>query len=207
MPGAGEVVISGAVEGLVDEAVLRSLIRHVGAVPGPIYGKHGKEYLRKNLGGYNQAAQLAPWVVLVDLDQDTDCAPPFRAIWFPIPAPRMCFRVAVREIEAWLLADRYRLGMFLGIRVSAIPPDSESLPDPKQTMVDLARHSWRAEIRHEMVPHRGSGRETGPAYNARLIEFVENRKKGWRPEVAAQASESLRRCLLCLRRLVQGPEV
>jgi hypothetical protein len=38
------VVIYGAVEGLVDEAVVRRLIRHVGAEPGPIYGKNGKVY-------------------------------------------------------------------------------------------------------------------------------------------------------------------
>ena len=49
MPLPAAVVISGAVEGLVDEAVLRVLIRHVGASAGPVYGKHGKDYLLKNL--------------------------------------------------------------------------------------------------------------------------------------------------------------
>jgi len=197
------VVISGAVEGLVDETVLRALIRHVGAVPGPFYGRHGKEYLRKNWGGYNQAARSAPWVVLVDLDQDAGCVPPFRATWVPNPAPLMCFRVAVREIEAWLLSDRERLAHFLGIPPGMIPRHAESLSDPKRTMVDLARHSRRGDIRREMVPHHGSGRVVGPAYNSRLTEFVRNRRGGWRPEVAAQSSESLRRCVRCLGRLVR----
>ena len=203
MNAPDRVVISGAVEGLLDETVLRALIRLVGAIPGPFYGRHGKEYLRKNWGGYNQAALSAPWVVLVDLDQDAGCAPPFRATWVPSPAPLMCFRVAVREIEAWLLADRQRLAQFLRIPLGMIPRNAESLFDPKRTMVDLARHSRHASIRHEMVPHRESGRMVGPAYNARLMEFVANRRKGWRPQVAAESSESLRRCLRCLGRLVQ----
>ena len=69
-------VISGAVEGDVDEAVVRRLILHVGAEPGPIHGKRGKGHLRRNLPGYNQAARYGPWVVLVDLDHDAECAPP-----------------------------------------------------------------------------------------------------------------------------------
>ena len=197
------VVISGAVEGLIDEAVLRSLIHHVGARPGPIYGKHGKQFLQRNLAAYNRAAEAAPWVILVDLDHDADCPPPFLAAWLPRPTGRLCFRVVVREIEAWLLADRDRLAPFLGVASHRIPPDPERLPDPKHALVELARHSSRREVRHEMTPRPGSGRAVGPAYNAMLIEFVLNRRRGWRPDVAAARSESLRRCVRCLSRLAQ----
>jgi hypothetical protein len=41
----------------------------------------------------------------VDLDSDTGCAPPLCEQWIPGPAPFLCFRVAVREVEAWLMAD------------------------------------------------------------------------------------------------------
>ena len=97
------MVISGAVEGTVDEAVVRRLILHIGAEPGAMYGKNGKPHLRKHLKGYNEAARHTPWMVLVDLDHDADCAPPFRTEWLPSVAPYMCFRIAVREVEAWLL--------------------------------------------------------------------------------------------------------
>ena len=200
------VVVTGAVEGDVDEAVLRRLVEHVGAMPGPVHGKNGKTYLQQRLGGYNQAAQLSPWVVLVDLDHDADCAPPFRASWLPNPAPYMCFRVAVRMVEAWLLADRERLSRFLSVHASQVPLNPEAVDDPKQSMVDLARQSRRREIREDMVPRPGSGRTVGPAYTSRLIEFVLEGTFGWRPEVAAKLSDSLDRCLDCLRRLVKGAQ-
>jgi hypothetical protein len=82
-----------------------------------------------------------------------------------------------------------------------IPPNPEEVDDPKDLMVSLAGESRDRRIRHEMVPSPGSGRAVGPAYNARLIEFVMDRQRGWRPAVAAQYSESLDRCLRCLRRL------
>jgi hypothetical protein len=197
---ATEVQICAAVEGLVDEAVVRRLLEHVGAAPGPVYGKQGKAALRQKIMGYNNAAQREPWVVLVDLDRDHDCAPPLRDAWLPHPAPRLCFRVAVHEVEAWLLADAERLAAFLGVARSRVSQDPESLVDPKVAMVNLARSSRRGDIRDDMVPRAQGEREVGPAYSSRLIEFVSQR---WRPEQAARHSESLRRAIECLRRLAE----
>lgn len=195
------VVISAAVEGIIDEALVRCLIQHVGATLGPVYGKKGKSKLLKNMRGYNEAARRQPWLVLVDLDQDAGCAPPLCATWLPQPAPKMCFRVAVREAEAWLLADRDRLARFLQVSASTIPSDPESINDPKQTMVNLARRSRKRSIKKDMVPRLESGRQVGPAYSSRLIEFIEDKRKGWRPDVAAASCSSLARCLRCLNRL------
>ena len=183
--------------------MLRAVIRHVGGIPGPIYGIQGKQYIQQNISGYNQAANYAPWLVIVDLDQDASCPPPLRETWLPRPAPKMCFRVAVREIEAWLLADRMRIADFFGVDSRSVPTDVEALPDPKHAVLQLARYSrWKA-IREDMLPRIGSGRDVGPAYNSRLIQFVTDSLRGWRPEVAARASESLRGCLRCLGRLAQ----
>jgi hypothetical protein len=198
------VVISAAVEGIVDEAVVRRLIEHVGARPGTVYGKGGKPQLLKNLRGYNEAARHGPWIVLVDLDRDAGCAPPSCSEWLPTVAPQMCFRIAVREVEAWLLADREHLADFLRIPLSHIPLVPESIEDPKQAMVNMARKSRLRAIQKDMVPRAESGRQVGPAYPSRLIEFVENWQKGWRPDVAAGSSGSLSRCLQCLRRLAEG---
>ena len=205
LPCEDPVPISAVVEGRLDEAVMRAVIRHAGGIVGPVYGKRGKQYIQSRLNGYNNAAQNAPWVVLVDLDFDADCAPPFRAMWMPQPALMMCFRVAVREIEAWLLADRMRIAEFLAVDSRRVPTDVEAIPDPKHTVLQLAHVSRRKALRQDMVPRPRSGRGAGPAYNSRLIQFVTDSKKGWRPEVAAGTSESLRRCLNCLGRLVQQP--
>lgn len=196
------VFVSGAVERPVDEALLARLAAHVGAMPGRFYGKKGKDFIRLHCSGYNRAALYQPWVVLVDLDQDFDCAPLLRRAWLPEPSSGMCFCVAVRATESWLLADRERMATFLGVRIGTIPENPEPSGDPKRLLVDLARRSRRTHVRVDLVPRPGSGRTVGPAYTSRLIEFISDQESGWRPDVAARASESLRHCLDRLGRLV-----
>ncbi|GIW92429.1 MAG: hypothetical protein KatS3mg110_0480 [Pirellulaceae bacterium] len=111
MPGG--LVINAAVEGIVDEAVVRRLVQHVGAIPGEIYGRKGKQSLRQKIHGYNNAARRNRWIILVDLDKDAKCAPLLRAQWLGNPAPLLLFRIAVRKVEAWLLADRTNIALFL----------------------------------------------------------------------------------------------
>lgn len=193
--------ITAAVEGLVDEAVIRCLVQYVGGQLHRVYGKNGRAHLRQRISGYNNAARFSPWIVIVDLNRDADCAPPLLVQWLPQPAPNMCFRVAVREVEAWLLADRERIARFLSVSVQRVPRAPELIDDPKRLMVQLAASSRRREIREDMVPRPGSGRPIGPAYASRLIEFAEAH---WRPRISARSSESLRRCLLRLREMV-GP--
>lgn len=201
MPASEPVVVSGAVEGLVDEAVLKRLIVQVGAQPGPIYGKTGKAQLLRRLEGFNRAARFGHWVVLVDLDHDAECAPPFRTAHLAQPAPNMCFRIAVREVEAWLLADREHLARFLAVPQRAVPHDPEAIASPKDAMAQLAQRSRRRDIREDIAPRPRSGRRVGPAYSSRLIQFVTDPARGWRPEFAAQNSGSLERCMRCLKRL------
>lgn len=196
----GDVIIRAAVEGIVDEAVAQKLIVTAGGFPGTVYGKSGKVFLHQKVQGFNNAAKRWPWLVLVDLDSDAECAPPLREQWVPNPAPYLCFRVAVREIEAWLMADADTLASFLGVSLRRIPVAPEQIPDPKKEMVNLARYSRRREIRKDMVPREGSGRSVGPAYTSRLIEYVQT---SWRPEVAIGRAESLRRAITCLRRVIE----
>lgn len=195
------IVISGAVEGDLDEAVLRKLVEEEGATLRPPYGKKGKQHLKQRLAGYNQSARRTPWVVLMDLNHDADCAPPLKAECLPARARYMCFRIAVRAIETWLLADIQSIARFLSVAVSHIPSSPEMLDDPKQFVVDLAQKSRRREIRESMVPRPGSGRKVGPLYTSQLIEFVQTR---WKPNTAAQRSDSLRRCCKRIHELVRN---
>jgi len=202
MPARGPV-ITGVVEGRVDEAVFRRLVRMVGAQPGPVLGKLGKGAILKRLKGYNEAARHSPWLVLVDLDHDAPCAPPFCSTVLPDPAPLMRLRVAVREVETWLMGDAVRIAHFLGVSASRIPREPESLPDPKRQMVEIASKSRLSKIRLDLVPRPESGREVGPAYSSRLIEFITRDDGGWRPKIAARQSESLDRCIHALASLAR----
>lgn len=192
------VTICAAVEGVVDQTVAARLIRHVGAIPGPAYGRKGKPHLQRQISGYNHAAERAPWLILVDLDHEAECAPPMRQAWIPAPAPMLCFRIAVRAIEAWLMADAEALASFIGVSRTRIPRDPDTIDHPKTTMVNIASRSRRRAIREDMVPRKGSGRAVGPAYPSRLIEFASGH---WRPNEAAATSESVRRAIACLERL------
>lgn len=188
----GEVPhVSLAIEGAVDEAVAIRLIEGVGGVAVRSYGGSGKAHLLARLDGYNRAAALSPWFVLIDLDRE-ECAPSALRNWLPTPSPLMRFRIVVREIEAWLLADQAGISKFLGVAARRIPHDPEQLEDPKQTLVELAGQSRSRAIRQDLVPRPRSGRNVGPAYSSRLMEFIVS---SWRPEIAAVRAASLARCI------------
>lgn len=193
-------------EGDLDEAVLRRIVREADLWLANVYGRKGKESLLKAVAGYNAAAHRASWVVLVDLDRDCECAPQCVQRWLPEPAPHMCFRLVVRSIESWLLADRDRIAGFLGVRRANVPDDPDALDDPKRELIDLARRSPRRSVREEIVPREGSGRSVGPLYTTRMIEFVQDEAAGWRVDHALGASDSLNRCMGRLRRLAGDPQ-
>ena len=198
--GTPPAYVSAAVEGVVDEAALRRIFTEVNVVPTAIYGRNGKPYLLSRLNGYNHSARFRKWVVLMDLDDDGSCAPEVLPHWLPVPAELMCLRIAVREVESWLLGDRQRLAEFLGVRAQALPEEPDRLRNPKLEMVNLASRSRKSEVRFDMVARAGSGQRVGPAYSSRLIEFIQ-RRDGWRPEIAAENSPSLRRSIAAIRQL------
>ena len=191
------VILSAAVEGILDDAVVRRLAEDVDVPINAVHICGGKLQLKQKVGAYNHAADLWPWILLVDLDRE-ECAPNLRAAWLPAPNKWMCFRVAVREVEAWLLGDRQRMAEFLGVAVAKVPQAPDSIDDPKRVIVELARLSRQRDFRMDMVPRQNSGRSEGPAYASRLIEFTQ---RLWRPSVAAKHSDSLRRCREALHRI------
>jgi hypothetical protein len=190
--------ITIALEGKVDLAVMERILGDFNVGLASVHGMKGKDHLRKSLKGYNQAAQRSYWTVLMDLDDDAQCAPLFAKQCLPSPAPLMCLQIAVREIEAWLMADPIQLSRFLAVPLARIPADPEAISNPKRAIVDLARQSKRGLIRKAMVPRPGSGREVGPAYETYMRDFV---RTTWRPIEAERRCPSLRRYRRQLRSL------
>jgi len=194
------VFINASVEGIVDEAVVKRLILLAGGSLSTIYGRNGKSHIRRHIAGYNNTARHQPWLVVVDLNHEFECAPLLRRDWLSQRSTYMCFQIAVREVETWLLADRAGIARFLGVAQALIVKQPEGLEEPKRTMVDLAKRSRRRTIREDMVPREGSGRPVGPAYTSRLIEFASG---AWLPEKAMNTSDSLCRCVECLTELIE----
>ena len=151
------IYVSLAAEGLLDEQVLRRLLTHTGRdyVPTVCYGKRGKDHLRQNIARFNHAAEYTPYVILTDLDND-DCAPQLIDRWLPQGRhSNLTLRIAVREVEAWLLADRERFARFLGVAESKIPLLPDEVRDPKLLVVNLARQSRKRAVREDLVPVSG----------------------------------------------------
>jgi hypothetical protein len=190
--------ITVAVEGLTDEAVVIALFNNMGLALGTRHITRGKGLLDKNIIGYNNAAQHNPWFVLRDFDHDEICPPLLVKRLLSNPSRHMCFRLAVREVECWLMADTERFSDYMGISKTILPDNPESLDDPKAFVVNAAMNSRNRRIREDVAIRPNSGARVGPGYVSAISEFAQ---KHWRPEKAAKKSDSLKRCIKRLREL------
>ncbi len=194
------------VEGFTDRAAGEALLRSKGLDVDyrRVIVTNGKSTLDRRLDKYNEAAKRAPWLVLRDADRDADdCVVQLRHALLPQAnqAAAMCFRLAVRSLDAWLMADQGAFSEFFGVSPSSVPAAPDSLDDPKRELVAACRRSHKALIRKGMTPPSGSVRATGPEYASMVSEYAAT---AWRPMLAANASPSLARALHDIDRLIQN---
>jgi len=185
------IPISLVVEDELSEAVARKLLESGSRsyAVRVVYSRGGYGYIKKNIRGFNNAAKGAPWLVITDLDAG-ECPPSMIDRWFGSTSlePNLLFRVAVREVEAWLLAHRSAFAEFVGVREALVPQKVEQIDDPKKKLIAIARRSRYKGIREDIVPPQRSTREQGPYYNGRLVRFIEDH---WDPRQCAGVSHSL----------------
>jgi hypothetical protein len=154
-------------------------------------GKKGNSVLKSKITAYCNIAKRTPFLLITDLD-DKACAPLLISSWlgYVSPPENFMFRVAVREVEAWLLADEVAIKPLLGERAK-LPPNLDIVPDPKEYLLTLARKAPR-DVRRDLLPERGSIASKGIGYNQRLCNYVSNL---WSPARASERSESLARVI------------
>jgi hypothetical protein len=183
-----------AVEDRISEAVLQKILGEQYAPKSII--TEGSGNLRSRIASYNSAAKHTPFIVLTDLDE-AECPPALIRTLLPVKRHEdLILRVAVREVEAWLLADEAALLRYLRVSGHPIPRDVDAIRDPKRFVLDLSRHSRDTELKVDILPPSGSSRIQGPNYNGRMIRFIRER---WNPDRASRRSQSLRRALHRLR--------
>jgi hypothetical protein len=188
------IPINLAVEDPLSEAVLRTILHQSNRryIVGNCYSKNGFGYLKKNIKGFNNAAKGTPYIVLTDLDR-AECPQELIQEWLPYTKhPNLLFRIAVREVEAWLLADSDSFAKFLGVSQTLIPQNVDEISDPKQTLINIARKSQKRELHEAIVPRSNSTAKVGRDYNGQLIYFVNNY---WQMEAAKLCSPSLKRAI------------
>jgi hypothetical protein len=182
--------ISLAVEDLPGELVLRRLLkphRRLRAKDA-VQGMRGEGYLIANLPVWNGAASYMPMLVLLDLDRG--CVVDKRRAALPIPHPNLLLRIAVHEVEAWLLADHEAMAAWADIPLAKLPADADTIADPKRELVNLVRRHSPAKLRRFVVPGDKDRRQTAPGYNEAIQVLVQ---RHWDPDRAAPRSASLAR--------------
>lgn len=182
-----------AVEDELSEKVVRRLLIDSGRPfhVNSVINRGGFGYLKSKIDGFNKSAMALPFLVLTDLDQHV-CPSALIQDWLGKPiSPNLIFRVAVREVEAWILGDRDNFSNFLGISADLVPFAPETLADPKRTLVQLAARTRKADIRRSLVPRQNTTATQGPEYNSCLTAFIAS---AWNPSAASLVCPSLAKC-------------
>lgn len=182
------------VEGDLDSVVITKILASLDIKITRVDAEGGKHKIRPKIEKILSASLQRDWMVLIDLDNGT-CAGELVEEWCYGKKHNAIFRVAVREIESWLLADHVRAAHFLGVSQELLPANCDGIENPKEFLVSLAGRSRTRAIREGLVPRLGSGRTTGPQYTAMLSGFAQG---NWDPQTASQRSDSLARCLRAL---------
>lgn len=186
------------VQRIVSYLAIKSELIELGAKQG------GYGLIKKRIGRYFELAKRFPVVVLTDLD-NYQCPVALRSDWKLQSSwhENLAFCIAVREVEAWLLADRDSFSRYFALKARVLPRvPSDDILDPKGAIIDAIRHSGKAEHRLAILPAEGSRSKVGMGYNRVLSRYVIS---DWQPEVAAESSSSLARMIERTRSLFEMP--
>lgn len=158
--------------------------------------RNGSGYLKSKVESWRQLAGQQVVLLLTDLDQ-IDCPVALRNEWLgtrPVP-DRLLLRIAVREIESWVLADQDAMRKLIGDR-GKLPPAPDELGDPKAFLLNMVRKYAPRDVKQDLLAERGAMASQGLGYNRRLVAWV---KSDWSPDRAAARSPSLLRARQALR--------
>ena len=186
-------------EALVEKIVVATGHSVAAKIPRDRRRHQGFGYLKKRLHEFLRASSGGgiPFFILTDLDQST-CPSSLIDTWLmgaTVPTGFL-FRVAVHEVESWVLADRERFGNWLGINSGSIPSTPDTVPLPKEKLLQLVSGARNRDIRDGLLPKKGASSPVGLEYNDRLCEFVRDQ---WRINIAASSSPSLASAIRRLR--------
>lgn len=188
------------IEDVLSEVVMRRLLMQLGYMGMTTYRvTRGNGNIKANVEKYKGASQVVPHIVLTDLDR-YPCPPALLDAWNvgSLP-PTMLLRIAVREVEAWLLSDRKGIADFLHTAIEKVPINPEAEGDPKQTLFSIIRKSRKRRLVEEMIPQPGA--HIGPLYNERMCDFALNH---WDIENAAENAPSMARNIARISVFLQG---
>jgi len=162
--------------------------------------KDGNGYLYSKMKNWREIATNQESIILILTDLDRlECPVTLLKEWGacknPLPA-NLLLRIAVREVESWVLADHEGVRKLIGPK-GALPPKPDNLPEPRQHFLDLVRKFAPRPIKQGLLPAKGVIASKGLEYNHILKEWIGS---DWNPQRGAMRSSSLRRALAALKK-------
>jgi hypothetical protein len=182
--------IAVVVEDELSATVMRKLINYSDRnfLIQSMFNMRGNGEIKKSITRFKNASKALPHIVLTDLDREA-CPVKLLNDWNATNLPQtLLFRIAIRQVESWLLADAKGISDFLSIPIKKIPNNPEVLPDSKRTLINLARTSRKKRLVEELVPAQGAISSVGRLYNERMGIFVD---QIWDIERARLSARSL----------------
>jgi len=183
----------------VSQAVLLRILGSIGVDTSAwtIDTTYGAGAMRSRVPKYAEIARRYAVVLFTDLDT-APCPRGLIQTWMgSLVQPRLLhIRVAVREVESWVLADREGFAEFLDVSEDIVPRSPDGEIDPKTSLLLVAEKSRLRAIRKDMVVRRDGQPRPALSYNSTLTAFV---GETWNIERASVRSPSLARTCRRLR--------
>jgi len=198
------IPLNFAFEDQISEFVMMKMVDKTQKfIIGYSYTEGGFGYLKENIRGWNDASKGTPFFVLTDLDTK-NCAPELIRSWINAKKhPNLIFRVAVRQVESWLISDIEGFSKFSGVSEANFNKRPELIKDPKNEILRLIKKCKKRKIKEDILP-KDKFASVGPNYNDRLSEFVIS---FWDIDIASIRSESLKRAMAHLQRFTYHTKV
>ena len=167
-------------------------------IPYPIHTGGGKSKILRRILQYNKSAKHLHFFIIIDLDREQCLAHFIKNCFKNQPLKKgMIFRVAVREIESWILADINGFYNYFTIPKQKLSSNPDKLNKPKQHLVNIIdQYCKKRTYKENIIPYKNSNAIVGPGYNSEMIKFIHN---SWNVERARKNSESLNRCIMALK--------
>ena len=191
------VYINIAFEDVLSEAVINRLLSQLwpeAVIYKKFFGR-GSGYLKSHLQAFINSSKSNPFFVLIDSDNESCAKKMLNSLLQKVPPSNFIFRIAVHEIESWILADFDNLIKTLNVKSGRCPSNLDTIKLPKEYILNLARKSASSLIKKSLLPTKVGGATQGPGYNSIMVRFAMEK---WNISNASLHSESLNRAILCL---------
>lgn len=187
------------------ERILRTFDKNINLQQMPL--ARGVQNFKSSLPKLNEMAKTGFYCVgACDADENILCPAQQIHNWIKATRhPNLVVRLAVREAEAWMLADDKGFSEYFKVSLAVVRRDArspEQLADPKKRLLELIAAGGLRPTRKEAILPQPIGvtASIGINYHSEIEKFINTR---WCPMRASANAPSLQRAITAFRGLVE----